>query len=78
MHAFTYDPQVDAVYVQLNASPIAHTKELDEVRMIDYDAQGRPAGVEFLFVSQGINLAQVPEAGRLAETLADAGFALLP
>ena len=78
MHSFTHDPRADAVYIQLNDHPVALTKELDEARMVDYDAAGQPTGVEFLFVSQGIALSQVPEAGRIAMTLADAGFALLP
>lgn len=76
MQSFTHDPAADAVYVQFNEHPIAVTKELDDARMIDYDAAGRPTGVEFLFVSQGINTAGVPQAGRIAETLADAGFAI--
>lgn len=76
MQSFSHDPAADAVYIQFNEHPVAVTRELDDARMIDYDAAGQPTGVEFLDVSQGINLEQIPEARRIAETLVDAGFAI--
>lgn len=76
MQSFTHDSAADAVYSQLNKHPIAITKDLDDSRIIDYDETGQPTGVEFLFVSQGINLTHVPEARRIAAALTDAGFAI--
>ena len=76
MQTFICDPMADAIYVQLNKHPVAITKELDDSRIIDYDETGQPTGVEFLFVSQGINLTHVPEARRIAAALTDAGFAI--
>ena len=76
MQSFSHDPAADAIYIQFNEHPVAVTRELDDARMIDYDAAGQPTGVEFLDVSQGINLEQIPEARRIAETLVDAGFAI--
>jgi uncharacterized protein YuzE len=56
----TYDEQADAVYVQFGRSNVARTEELSDSVAVDYDAAGQPLGVEFLNVSFGIDLDQVP------------------
>ena len=64
-----YDPEADAVYVRLNDRRYARTEELDDYRNIDYDADGCAIGVEFLYVSKGVDLNEVPQATAVAEAL---------
>lgn len=64
-----YDSEADAIYVRLRATAHARTEELDVARLIDYDAAGDVIGVEFLWVSGGVDLDGVPEAERVAEAL---------
>ena len=65
-----YDPDADAIYVSFlgPGDPEAETdgaEELDADRRILYDTTGRPVGVEFTAVSQGITLADVPHSERI-------------
>jgi uncharacterized protein YuzE len=64
-----HDPQSDALYVELSDRPYARTEELDHRRNIDYDADGCAIGVEFLSVSKGVDLSEVPQAAAIAEAL---------
>jgi uncharacterized protein YuzE len=69
----SYDPEADAVYVSLRPlavdEAVHRTVELDEQRNIDYDANGEPVGVEFLWVSDGIDLAGVPRSDEIRDLL---------
>ena len=67
-----YDPQADAIYVWLAPPGTAshRTDALDDARSVDYDGEGKPIGIEFLGVTRGIDLAEVPEAGAIAKLLA--------
>jgi uncharacterized protein YuzE len=56
-----YSASADAAYVYLSDAESARTQQLDDWRMVDYDAAGRVVGVEFLGVSAGIDLSDVPE-----------------
>ena len=66
-----YDPEADAIYISLTGDerPVSRTEELDDLRSVDYDANGEPVGVEFLSVSDGIDLARVPQQASVAEIL---------
>ncbi len=66
-----YDPQADALYVAFQGpeARAARTEEIDARRAIDYDAAGNVIGVEFLSVSQGVDLAGVPEAAAVRQAL---------
>ncbi len=67
-----YDPDVDALYVDLAArvdGDVARTRELDPARLVDYDASGGVLGIEFLWASNGINLDGVPQASEIRATL---------
>lgn len=58
------DDTSDAVYVYLEeGAEVARTVRLPgkPIRTVDYDASGRAIGVEFLRVSHGIDLDDVPE-----------------
>lgn len=70
----TYDEQADAVYVQFRRSTVTRTEELSDGVAVDYDAEGRPLGVEFLNVSLGIDLDQVPRRAQVAKLLEERHF----
>jgi uncharacterized protein YuzE len=68
-----FDPEADAVAVDFRPrSPgdVARTQQIDERRLVDYDAAGQPLGVEFLFVSDGVDLEGVPHADEVRRALA--------
>jgi uncharacterized protein YuzE len=67
----TRSQTADAVYVQLSAAEVAKTRSLDDMRMVDYAADGTPAGVEFLGVSGGVDLTGVPERQTVEHALRD-------
>ncbi len=71
MHV-TYDSEADAIYVRLRdggRGAAKRTVDLGGHRYVNYDAAGNVLGVEFLVVSRGIDLTDVPEAGRVAKAL---------
>ena len=70
----TYDEQADAVYVQFRRSTVTRTDELSDSVAVDYDAAGQPLGVEFLNVSLGIDLDQVPHRPQVAKLLEERHF----
>lgn len=80
-----YDPAADAAYVELSDRAVDHTGELDEDRMVDYDADGGVVGYEFLNVSRGVELRDLPHReqlpplfeGRNIHVLVQAGRATL-
>ncbi len=43
----TYDPEVDVLYIQFLDTTVT-TKHVDEGIAVDYDAEGRIAGIEIL------------------------------
>ena len=70
----TYDEQADAVYVQFRRSAVARTEELSDSVAVDYDRDCHPLGVEFLNVSAGIDLDQVPSRAQVAKLLEERHF----
>ncbi|MCY3920259.1 MAG: DUF2283 domain-containing protein [Chloroflexi bacterium] len=68
----SYDATVDALYISFRRradGDVARTAHLDARRLIDYDADGRPLGAEFLDASAGIDLDGIPEAETVHATL---------
>jgi uncharacterized protein YuzE len=47
-----YDPQADAMYIQLKEGEIVDTLEVGKNIFVDVDGEGAPLGIEFLFVSR--------------------------
>jgi uncharacterized protein YuzE len=72
-----YDPAADAVYVELSDRPVDHTDELDADRMVDYDAAGEVVGYEFLNVSRGVELRDLPHRDALAGLFEGRNFRVL-
>ena len=61
----TYDPEVDALYIELRDVPIAESVDLEEGVTLDVDAEGKPVGLEILGARDHLEL--------LTETGVDAG-----
>ena len=57
---YTYDQEADAIYITFLDRPVASTKALDDLRVIDYDAEGSPVGIELLCVSEGVITDDLP------------------
>lgn len=72
----TYDSESDALYVRLNDLPVAKTKPLDDLRLIDYSADGAVVGVEFLEAREGVDLSDVPHSHRIDELIGESGLHL--
>ncbi len=70
----TYDPEADAVYVYFAEREVAATEEISDSVAVDFDTSGQPVGVEFLNVSLGIDLGQIPHRAEVAKLLEDRRF----
>jgi uncharacterized protein YuzE len=75
----TYDERVDAAYVTVGRAErdgtIDYTERLDQDRNVDYDADDRIVGYEFLNVRRfGVRLDDLPNRMELAELFRAAGF----
>ena len=57
---YTYDQEADAIYITFSDKTVASTKALDDMRMIDYAADGSPVGIELLCVSEGVITEDLP------------------
>ena len=47
-----FDPQADAVYLELTEAEVETSKEIQPGIILDYDLEGRVVGIEVLYVSQ--------------------------
>jgi uncharacterized protein YuzE len=63
-----YDAEADALYVRFSDQAVDKTVGLDDLRMIDYSTDGGVVGIEFIDVSGGIDLHDLP-FGRKVEEL---------
>ena len=57
---YTYDQEADAIYIAFSDKVVASTRALDDVRVIDYAADGSPVGIELLCVSEGVITDDLP------------------
>lgn len=64
-----YDREADAVYVYLRDLPYASGKKLDGKRRIDYASDGTPIGVELLYVSDGVDVSDLPDEASIGQLL---------
>ena len=69
-----HDQQADAIYIDLSSKPYAYGKDFDDERRIDYASDNSPIGVELLCVSKGVNVADLPRVGEIAEVLQAEGI----
>lgn len=70
----TYDETADAVYVYFERRDVDRTDQLADRVNVDYAADGIPIGVEFLDVSLGIDLDNVPHRADVARLLDERHF----
>ena len=52
-----YDPDTDSLYIDLNAKPGADAQEIVDGMVVDFDADGRPVGIDIQHASQTLDLA---------------------
>lgn len=69
-----YDKEVDALYVYLCDLPFGYNRILDEQRVVDYAEDHQPIGVEFLNVSHGVDVRDVPEQAAIGRMLQEHNF----
>ena len=69
-----HDEEADILYVRLrDGEQPARQAFLDDLRILDYSADGRVVGVEFVCASDGIELSGVPFARRVEQLIDQSG-----
>jgi len=72
-----YDAEADVLYLRITpGETVARTVPLDDLRLIDYSADGAVVGLEFIDASEGIDLRDLPFARKAEQLLGDAGLNL--
>ena len=51
-----YDPDTDSLYIDLNARPGADAREIADGLVVDFDAEGRPVGIDIQHASHNLDL----------------------
>lgn len=69
-----YDEEADVLYVTLLDAEVDDTVELDDMRMVDYSADRRVVGVEFVSPSAGIDLTDIPFSELVEKLIGLAGY----
>jgi uncharacterized protein YuzE len=68
---FEYDKTVDAGYVRLRKATVSRTVRLDDWRLVDYDENNEPIGVELLGLKQrGVDTHDLPAREEIERLLA--------
>lgn len=70
----TYDEDADVLYVGLADGDVAETRNLGDLRLIDFADDGTVLGVEFVSASQGVDLDGVPFGPTVAAAIGDSGL----
>ncbi|HYI89807.1 MAG TPA: DUF2283 domain-containing protein [Beijerinckiaceae bacterium] len=66
--SISIDPEADAAYVAISGADVARTEEVADGILVDYDADGRPVGIEVLSVRSRVGTG---EAGSYLRGLAE-------
>jgi uncharacterized protein YuzE len=69
-----YDEENDVLYLLVNQTKVAKTISLDDLRLVDYDNNNEPVGIEFISASDGLDLSDAPAPTRIRELLDEAGI----
>jgi uncharacterized protein YuzE len=51
-----YDPDTDSLYIDLNARPGIDAREIADGLVVDFDAEGRPVGIDIQRASHDLDL----------------------
>lgn len=64
-------PKEDAVYIKFSSASFKYGKDLDDKRHLNFSAKDELIGIEFLSVSQGVELDDIPgiERAKVASEL---------
>ena len=57
-----YDRRRDAAYFQFSSADSVRQERLSGLRVVDYGADGKVVGIEFISPSRGIDLTGIPHA----------------
>jgi uncharacterized protein YuzE len=57
----SFYPEEDILYVNLSDKPFAYGRDLDDARHLNCSQDGSIIGIEFLYVSQGVDLSDIPD-----------------
>jgi uncharacterized protein YuzE len=71
-----YDSEADAIYVYLSDLPVTRTNPLDDCSNIDLSQDGGVVGVEFLGVSGGVDLSDVPHKPTVEKLIGELGLGI--
>jgi uncharacterized protein YuzE len=71
-----YDPEADAIYVWLSDGKTVKSTQLDEFRNIDFSADGAVVGVEFIDVSGGVDLGDIPYSETVEKLIGELGLGI--
>ena len=69
-----YDREADAIYIYFSNGKVTHTKQIDDMRYIDYDVANCIIGIELLNVSDGVITDNLPHRAEIEKALADNGI----
>jgi uncharacterized protein YuzE len=58
-----------SAYILINELPHARSEEVDDTRIVDYAADGTVAGIELLYVSDGVDISGLPHESELGKLL---------
>lgn len=62
----TFYPDEDAIYFTLSDEPFAYGKDLRDKTHLNFSVDGEVIGVEFLSISDGVDLSDIPEKVKYA------------
>lgn len=57
----TFYPDEDALYIGISEKEFSYGKDLDEFKHLNFSEDHEVIGVEFLSVSHGVDLSNIPE-----------------
>ncbi|MDZ7729642.1 MAG: DUF2283 domain-containing protein [Dehalococcoidia bacterium] len=66
--------EADVLYVVFQEDTVARTTHLDDLRLVDYSADGGVLGIEFIDASSGIDLRDIPFAKTTERLIGDTGL----
>lgn len=72
-----HDKEANAIYVYMSDAGYHHGNELDPDRRVDYALDGSAIGIEFLNVSQGVDVRDLPSEDQLVQELEKVGVKVL-
>jgi uncharacterized protein YuzE len=56
---FSYDPETDSLYIHLSERPGADAEEAAPGVVIDFDAEGRPVGIDIEHARDVVDLSEL-------------------